>query len=64
MEIKQATKKFNEYYECPEHCGAVYHQSSLTHRNFECKDCRQVFLVPSEVKITPMRPFRKPEQRK
>lgn len=72
MNLREAIKVFNEYYACPEcsnsknvvNDSAIYHQSALTHRNFECKDCRQVFLVPSEVKITPMRPFRKPEQRK
>lgn len=63
-QIKEAKKKFKDYYECPEGCGAIYHSIALTHRNYECKDCRQVFLVPAEVKISAPKPFRKPEQRK
>lgn len=63
-QVQEATKKFNQYYECPSKCGAVYHQSALTHRLFVCKDCNQEFQVPAEVKISAPKPFRKPEQRK
>lgn len=64
MEIKEAKKKFNNYYECPHGCGAVYHTEALSHRNFECKDCRQTFLVPHSIKINAPKPFhagKKPE---
>jgi len=61
--IKEAKKKFNHYYECPEGCGAVYHDSALTHRDYECKDCRNLFRVPSEVKINAPKPFKKREPR-
>lgn len=63
MQINEAKKKFKDYYECPENCGAIYHSSALTHRNFECKDCRQVFLVPAEVKIKEFKPFKRKEVR-
>lgn len=64
MNLREAIKVFKDYFACPE-CSdsrnvineaAVYHSSALTHRNYECRDCRQVFLVPSEVKIAPQRP--------
>lgn len=72
MNLREAIKVFKDYFACPEcsdsksvlNNAAIYHSSALTHRNFECKDCRQVFLVPAEVKISAPKPFRKPEQRK
>jgi transposase-like protein len=71
-DIKQAIPVFKDYYACPE-CShgknvvneaAVYHVSALTHRSYECKDCRQTFAVPSSVKINSPKPFhagKKPE---
>lgn len=47
------------YYSCPHGCGAVYHKYSFTHREFECKDCRQVFLVPEDVKLNKPKQFKK-----
>ena len=42
---------YDEYYACPHGCSATYHIYSLTLREMECKDCRKMFKVPSEVKI-------------
>lgn len=66
MNLREAIKVFKDYFACPEcsdsksvlNNAAIYHSSALTHRNFECKDCRQVFLVPAEVKISAPKPFR------
>lgn len=68
--MKEAIKVFNEYFACPE-CShgrdlvneaAIYHLSSFTHREFECKDCRNQFLVPSSIKLNKPQQFkRKPE---
>ena len=63
MQIKEAKQKYKEYLECPEGCGAHYHHSSFTHREYECRDCRNTFLVPSSVKLSKPVPFRKPERK-
>ena len=71
-DLKEAIKVFDDYYACP--CcsdgkgvldnAAVYATEAFTHRNFECKDCRQTFLVPAHIKINAPKPFhagKKPE---
>jgi len=71
MELKQAIHVFNKYWACPDcsngkdvvNQAAVYHEESFTHRNYECRDCRQTFIVPSSVKINSPKPFRKPERK-
>ena len=60
-----AIKVFKDYWACPccsdgknvVNLAAVYHISALTHAEYICKDCNNQFLVPSEVKIKPMKPF-------
>ena len=65
-DLKQAIPVFKDYYACPE-CSngknvlneaAVYNIEAFTHREYECRDCRQVFLVPAEVKINKPKEFR------
>jgi len=70
MELKQAIPVFKDYFACPE-CSnsknvvneaAVYHIEAFTHREYECRDCRQVFLVPASIKLNKPKEFkRKPE---
>ena len=65
IKLREAIKVYKDYYACPCCSGgqnvvneaAVYHTTSLTSREFECKDCRRVFKVPADVKIT--KPFKK-----
>jgi hypothetical protein len=63
-DLKQAIPVFKDYYACPECKDAIYNIEAFTHREYECKDCRQVFLVPSEVKINKPKEFRpRPDSR-
>lgn len=58
--LKEAIKKYDTgYYECPHGCDAVYHTYSFTHREFECKDCRNVFLVPSDINLNKPQQFKR-----
>lgn len=58
-QLPEAIHKFNEYWECPVGCNAVYHEYSFTHRNFMCKDCNKEFLVPEHIKLNKPEPFKK-----
>lgn len=61
--LPEAIKKYESgYYECPHSCGAVYHKLSFTHAAFICKDCGGTFKVPSEVKILPVKKYRKKKE--
>lgn len=58
--LQEAIKHNNHgYYSCPASCGAVYHEVSFTHREFQCKDCNQEFLVPESIKIIKPKPFKR-----
>ena len=58
-QLPEVIHRFDKYYECPHGCGAHYHIYSFTHRQFECKDCNQVFLVPENVKLNKPNQFKK-----
>lgn len=58
-ETKELKLKFKEYYECPNHCGAVYHVSCIDRRPFECRDCKTISHVPKEIKVRDFRKERK-----
>lgn len=65
--LPEAIHVFNKYYACP--CcsdsvdvlneAAIYHESSFTHREFQCKDCNKVFLIPTSIKLNKPQPFKK-----
>lgn len=57
--MREATKMYENYYECPHGCGAVYNTYSFNNREFECYDCRKEFKVPNEVKLNKPRKFKK-----
>lgn len=59
-ETKMLKHKFNEYYECPNGCGAIYHKVCIDRAPFECRDCKTLSHVPPEIKIKERNKF-KPE---
>ena len=62
-QLPEAEKVYESgYYSCPLCHDAVYHELSFTHRNFQCKDCNQVFLVPESIKLNTPKSFKKKRQ--
>ena len=66
-QLPEAIHVFDKYHACPlcskgvdvVNESAVYHELSFTHRQFQCKDCNQVFLVPESIKLNAPKPFKK-----